>query len=78
MDFKNIAIGIINSTKSKFGSPDPKVEELAEKRLEICIGSCGEYHEDSVLGKRCNHCNCVLAWMSRSGKLCKQGKWNDL
>lgn len=76
MDIKNIAIGIINETKKEFGSADPKVETLALRRMEICI-SCDRI-KDSSLGKRCDICNCKLSWMSRSNKLCKDGKWDSL
>jgi hypothetical protein len=78
MDIKQIAIGMINSTIAKYGNPNKKVEELAIKRLEVCLGSCKEYHNDKLLGKRCDHCNCVLSWLSRSAKTCKQGKWDNL
>lgn len=76
MDFKALAIGIINDTKRKFGNPDPKVEESAAKKLEVCL-QCPEMYEDKM-GKRCGLCNCVLAWLSRSPKTCKAGKWVGL
>jgi hypothetical protein len=77
LNIKELAQGIINDTKRKFGNPNPSVEQLAEKRLEVCLSPCTEMYEDS-LGKRCGLCNCVLAWMSRSDKKCKAGKWDNL
>lgn len=76
MDIKNIALGIINETKKEFGSPDPKVEDLALKRMEVCL-SC-DLIEDSPIGKRCSICKCKLSWMSRSRKLCQAGKWDNV
>lgn len=76
MDFKNIALGIINETKKEFGSADPKVEALALRRMEVCI-PCDRI-KDSLAGKRCSICSCKLSWMSRSNKLCKAGKWDNI
>lgn len=77
MSIKSIAIGIFNATKAKFGTPDPKVEQLALKKLEVCA-TCDERYKDEDLGDRCGLCDCVLGWMSRSPKMCKDGKWDNI
>jgi len=76
MDFINIARGIINATKKEFGNADPEIEELAAKRMEECL-KCNLI-KDSPVGKRCGICGCKLSWMSRSNKMCKDGKWDNI
>jgi hypothetical protein len=77
LNLKELAKGLLNSTKAKFGKGNSKVEALAQKRLEVCLSPCTEMYEDT-LGKRCGLCDCVLGWLSRSDKTCKAGKWDNL
>jgi hypothetical protein len=76
IDFKGIAEGFINNTKSNLGVADPKVEELAKKRYETCL-QCPVLSDGK---KKCDKnkggCGCSLAWLTRqSRKKCVKGKW---
>ncbi len=70
-DFKYIAQGLINATKVTFGSADPKVEEEAARRYEICL-NCPLISESTT---NCTDCGCVLAWKTRSDSNCPKMKW---
>ena len=71
MDFKNIAIGIINSTKHTFGVGDDNVESKAIERYEICL-RCPLISESKT---SCTSCGCFLPFKTRSGSNCPEKKW---
>jgi hypothetical protein len=63
IDFKNIALGYLNSTKKWWGISSPEVEELAAKRYEICLG-CPNISKEKT---NCTLCTCKLWFKVRSG-----------
>jgi len=77
INISHIAQGFINSTKSEFNIADPKIEELAAKRYEICL-QC-PFINDSK--NRCSKdkggpCNCFLKAKTRSDSVCY--KWKNI
>ena len=53
--------------------PSPQVEELAKKRIAICVDNkCGKFRKN----KSCALCGCYMPAKVRSTKSkCKIGKW---
>lgn len=72
-DIKHIAQAFINATRSRFGIADPKVEELAKTRYEICL-TC-DTRTGSICDKAKGGCNCPLSLRTRGNKGCIKGKW---
>ena len=74
-DLIEIARGFINSTKSKLGLANTKVEEKAVERYAICL-TCDTISENK---HRCDKakggCGCPLKMRTRSNKGCPKDKW---
>jgi hypothetical protein len=53
--------------------PSPQVEEIAKKRITICVGNqCGKFRKN----KSCMLCGCYMPAKVRSPKSkCAIGKW---
>jgi hypothetical protein len=53
--------------------PNPKIEEIAKKRIEICVkNECKRFRSN----KSCALCGCYMPAKVRSPKSrCKIGKW---
>jgi len=53
--------------------PSPQVEELAKKRIAICVSNeCGKFRKN----KSCALCGCYMPAKVRSSKSkCRIGKW---
>lgn len=71
MDFKNIAIGLINATRVQFGMENKFTEEIAMKRYEICL-QCPLIKYNNTI---CGSCGCILALKVRSGAKCPTNRW---
>lgn len=80
LNIGQITEGFINATKKKFGSADPKVEDKAAKRYEICL-NCPLISEGKTRcdKNKCENnkcgCNCFLAWKTRSSSKCPTNRW---
>ncbi len=72
---KEIAEGFINNTKNKFGIADPKIEELAKSRYEICL-ACKTISEDkTICDSDKGGCGCYLDLKTRSSSNCPKNLW---
>lgn len=76
IDYKEI----FDAWKSSF-NPTPLQEELAEKRLNVCMGC--EYRKEILSGVKwsalCNHCRCPLnkKVFSNTFNACTKKKWGE-
>jgi PHP family Zn ribbon phosphoesterase len=72
---------IFDAWKASF-NPTPAQEELAKKRLDVCMGC--EYREELLSGVKwsalCNHCGCPLnkKVFSTTYNACTKKKWGDV
>jgi len=77
IDFKEI----FESWKTSF-NPTPIQEELAQKRLDVCIGC--EYRSEIIKGVKwsalCNHCGCPInkKVFSNTFNACTKKKWGEV
>jgi hypothetical protein len=71
LDIKEIARGFINTTKNKFGSAKPLVENKARERYSICL----ECPSISINKNNCTECGCILALKTRSNSKCDLNRW---
>lgn len=76
-NFKEIARGFINSTKSELDIANPEIERLAELRYEYCL-QCPHISDTKL---RCSkdkggYCNCFLKLKTRSNEVCP--KWSNI
>jgi hypothetical protein len=60
-------------------SPSKEQSELAQKRLEICVG-CDAREESLLFGYRCKDCGCPIGKkiFTAAKKACPRAKWNDV
>lgn len=71
MEYKNIALGFINSTKKWFGIANDVIEDLAIDRYEQCL-QCPLISESK---SKCTVCGCNLSFKVRSNAGCPEKKW---
>lgn len=68
---ENIKQGIINAMKSEFGVLETEIQELADKRMEIC-NSCANKSELNI----CKLCRCFLPFKTKAvNASCDENKW---
>ena len=70
IDLSGIIIGWKN-----FLVKDAEIEEIAEKRMEICL-KCDKLRRDN---NRCSVCGCYMVAKTRNPKsTCPLNKWEDI